>query len=80
MPVNIAKPKRWAWMFQVECEWQAWWVFFRRQKTKIIDLIYLCILAIKITEQETEHMRSDSSDPRGYFVVLVRQIEDSQQS
>lgn len=34
----------------------------------------------KITEKDSEHMHSDSSDPRPYFIILVRQIENSQQN
>lgn len=54
------------------CEWQGWRFFFRKQKTKK-NWPYLFVQSgNKITEQDTEHMHSDSSDPRAYFVILIR--------
>lgn len=47
--------------------------FFSEDKRQKNNSPYLFVQSgNKITEQEIEHMHSDSSDPRGYFVVLVR--------
>lgn len=80
MSVNMAKPKRWTQTLQAECEWQSWHFFSKGKKTED-NWPYLFVQSgNKITEQASEHRHSDSLHTWPYFVILVRQIEDSQQN